>query len=472
MDQELAHLLPLVRDLDANRFLSLPMTNSRVSTLAEAIERLSGEGVTVAHVGIVDLFGSFRERRLPIGDVGSVSDGGGTFVNVLPQWSAAEQVFGGGPFVGEPVAVDPGSIRRYPFEPDACMMTADYLGPSAGFSPRGLLKRQVDKAAAMGFEVRTAFESEFIVLDEDQTSLRDSAFQRLRAYAEDNRCWSGESAATHADFIGALEDVLTRGDISLQSLSLELGPGCFEVTLRHDAPLKAADDMIALKLFTKAFCRERGKTASFMAQLDADSPGLSQHPHLSLSDPQTGENLFGDNGDGRPNKLMAQFVAGMLAMIPTGMPLTHHNVNAYRRHAPGNWAPKSATWAVQNYSAAIRAVLAPQDRARIEYRLPGADAHPYLNLAFILGAGLWGIERGLEPGAPLSGGGPDDSGVADAILPHDLFSAIAAMRHCENAREIWGEPFISQFTTALEQEDIALRTAVSGAERKRYLELL
>jgi len=94
-------------------------------SLDDAIESLGAAGVATAHVGIFDLMGTFRERRLGLGDVASVYGKGGTFVNVLPQWDAGEQVFGSGPFVGERVAIDPASIRPYPFEDNACLMVAD-----------------------------------------------------------------------------------------------------------------------------------------------------------------------------------------------------------------------------------------------------------------------------------------------------------------------------------------------------------
>ncbi|MGI9569587.1 MAG: hypothetical protein ACR2PH_07600, partial [Desulfobulbia bacterium] len=120
-------------------------------TITEAIEALAAADIETAHVGIFDLMGTFRERRLSVKDIGSVMDGGGTFVNVLPQWDAGEQVIGSGPFVGEAVAIDPESIRPYPFEDQACLMVADYQGPSSLLSPRQLLKQQIDKADSMGF---------------------------------------------------------------------------------------------------------------------------------------------------------------------------------------------------------------------------------------------------------------------------------------------------------------------------------
>lgn len=441
-------------------------------TLAASLARLRADGCRVAHVGIFDLLGGFRERRVALDDIGAVYGDGGSFVNVLPQWDAGEEVFGPGPFVGEAVAIDPRSIRPYPFEEQACLMVADYTGPSASLSPRRLLIEQIEKAAAMGFAAKAAIESEFFVLEEDAASLRASGFATLNSFAKDNRCWAGESAAHHAGFVRELDETLKAGAVDTLALGLELGPGCMEATLKATDPLRAADDGAALKLFTKAFCRRHGLTASFMAQLGGDTPGLSQHPHLSLCDPASGDNLFAADDGAAMSPLFRHFVAGLVALAPEAMALTHQTPNAYRRHAPGNWAPKSASWAIQNYAAAVRVVLAPVERCRLEYRLPGADANPFLNLAFILGAGLWGVENKAELPDEFTGGGPAEGAAAGAKLPHDLFTATERLAASDRARGIWGESFINHFVVACQIEEAALRRETSAAERARYLEVV
>ncbi len=445
--------------------------------LDELIGRLKAEGRDTVHVGIFDIFGSFRERRLALDDVARVYGPGGSFVNVLPLWDAGERVFDSGPFVGEPVTIDSASARPYPFEDAAALVVADYAGPSTALSPRNLLKAQIDKARALGFGVRAALEFEFFVLEEDAASLRDSGFARLAGFARDNRCWAGESAATHADFVRELRQTLDAGGIKLLSLGLELGPGCFEATLRDQDPLRAADDAASFKMFTKAFWRRRGLTASFMAQLAGELAGLSGHVHLSLVDLASGKPLFPDaaGADGMSG-VFRQFVAGILRLAPEAMALTHHNVNSYRRHAPGNWAPKAASWAVQNYSAAVRVVPAPAESCRLEYRLPGADVNPYLGLAFALGAGLWGIEQQAALPPPLMGGGPDQMPLAgvggDLPLPHDLFEATARLERSAPARAVFGAGFVDHFVRVCRVEEGALRRATGAPERARYLEVV
>ena len=448
-------------------------TRLEVQDLTALVKRLTAESCDVAHVGIFDLNATFRERRVRVADLAKVFGPGGSFVNVVHQWDTGEQVFGAGPFVGEPIAIDPASLRPYPFEPNACALVADYTGPSAETSPRRLLERLVAKAHDRGLGVRAAFEFEFLMFDDDAESLRESGFATLRTFAKDNRCWAGESAAICAGLVAELEQVLVQGDIDLLALGLELGPGCFEATLSHDDPLRAADNAAFFKLFTKAFCRRQGKTASFMAQIGGDFQGLSGHIHLSLTDRETGEDLFPEPADEKGmSRVFRSFVAGLVALAPEAMPLTHHTANAYRRHAPQNWAPKSASWAVQNYAAAVRVVPQPASHCRLEYRLPGSDINPFLALAFVLGAGLWGLETDAELPPELTGGGPGLPVSEGAALPHDLFEAIDRLARSERAGEIWGEIFVQHLVEACRHEEAALRRETSAAERARYLEVV
>lgn len=438
--------------------------------LNDAARMLCEAEIDVAHVGIVDLFGTLRERRIAVSDLPAVLGSNATFANVLPHWSAAEEVLGDGPFGGEEIRLDFSSLRPYPFEARACLVFADYTGPLAALSPRRLLQTQIANLQSRGWNMQAAFESEFIILEETATSLRETGFGDATAYAVDNRCWSGDSAAVHADLVSELAATLAEGDVSPLAIGMELGPGCLEATLRHGDPLRAADDQIAFKLFTKAFCRRRGLTASFMAQLGADFPGLSQHVHVSVIDQATDENIF--SGEQGMSERFCQFVAGLLALMPDGMPFTHANPNSYRRIAPGNWAPKSPTWAEQNYAAAVRVVSQPASSCRLEYRLPGADANPYLNLAFVLGAGLWGVDQGLTLPPPFLGGSPDSIAESDVRLPHDLYSALERLKQSDSAASIWGENFITYLCKMLSHEEAVLRRHTSSAERARYLEIV
>lgn len=440
------------------------------ASLPDAIQTLVSADIKVAHVGLVDLYGCLRERRVSVADLVDIGANGATFANVLPHWDASEQVFGAGPFGGEIIAIDTASFRPYPFEPNACLVFADYIGPSRAWSARALLEAQIAKLVAAGYQCRVAFETEFIVLQESAVTLREKEFDRLQPFAPDNRCWAAESAAAHGELIADLSSFLMRGGLQPFSIGFELGPGCIEATMRDTSPLKAANDMLAFKLYTKGFFRRRGMTAAFMAQLSKELSGLSQHIHFSLCSPNGAQNLSIADGAMTPD--MQNFVAGIITLIPDAMALTHSNPNSYRRIAPGNWAPKTASWAEQNYAAAVRFVSSPESHGRLEYRLPGADANPYLSLAFVLGAGLWGINNQSRLPPPLISGSPLDSTSTQNTLSHDLYEATRRLDASTLSREIWGQEFVQQFVRVLQHEEASLRRDTSPAERSRYLEIL
>ena len=426
----------------------------------------------IAHIGMIDLDGGFRERRLAVADIDQVFGRGGTFCNVVNQWDVGDSVFGPGPFVGEAVRVDHESARPYPFEPDAVMLLAEYAGDQAETVPRAVLRRQVARAAGLGLAARAAFEFEWLVYDETASSLRDKQFTGLTPWAVDNRCWDGLSAAIYAEPIRELEALLRSGGIGLLGLGMELGPGCLEGTLAATDPISAADEAALFKLYTKAFFRRRNQTAVFMSQPDADAPGLSGHIHLSLRD-KRGRNLFYDaKSPDRMSAAMRHFVGGVLALLPECAALPLPTVNAYRRLSPGNWAPRTATWSVQNYSTAIRAVTDNADRCRLEFRLPGADVHPHLALAMFLGAGLWGVEQRIEPPVPVISDGRVDVPVGTPPLPHDLRLAADALSASKVAADLFGEAFVERFVQSRRHEFQALQRAVSAAEKARYLEAM
>ena len=269
---------------------TLAKRNDVRARLAKGLAALKAD---IVHAGIFDFAGMFRERRLRRKEL---LDGAATavFANVLPKWDIAENIMFPGPYGSETIAYDPDSLRVFPFEPGAAALVADYTGPQEAIMPRQILRVQIEKAAERGFEVEAAFEFEFLALNETAESLRDKNFAGLDSFAPENRCWSGQTAAVHAEFVGELESMLRYAGIDPYALGGELGPGCFEVTLRHQAPMRAADDAAFFRLYTKAFCRRRNMTASFMPLLGEGFPGIGGHIVLSLRDRKTGRNLFAD----------------------------------------------------------------------------------------------------------------------------------------------------------------------------------
>jgi glutamine synthetase len=439
-----------------------------IERIAQGLDRLKAD---VVHVGVFDYATIFRERRLKREEL-LVGAPTAVFANVLPRWDSAESIIFPGPYGSETVVYDSASLRPYPFEPNAATMVADYTGAQKAIMPRQLLADQIVRAGKLGIDVLAAYEFEFVILEETAESLRGKGFANLAQFAPDNRCWSGQMAATHADFVTGLETTLSAADIGVHSLGFEHGPGCLEVTLKHKSAMRAADDMAFCRLFTKAHTRRQGKTASFMPYLGDGFPGIGCHIALSLRDRESGRNVFADpTAEHGLSSTARSFLAGVIDTVPEAFAMLAHTVNAYRRLAPGSWAPKTVSWAPYNYAAALRTAAETPETTRLECRLPGSDVNPYLGLALLIGAGLDGLERQLTlTTPPMRGGGPAEIPEGVPRLPVDLLDATRRLRASGKARALFGAAFVEHFSTVCEFEDNALRKAVSPKEVERYLE--
>lgn len=422
----------------------------------------------VIHVGQFDLASVFRERRLRRDQFLQWAQDP-RFANVLAHWDIADSLFGGTRFYTETVDIDPASIRRNPCEPGAVTLIAELSGDARDLMPRQVLRRQIERAAAMGFKVDAAFEFEVIILDEDATTTRAKGFSGLQKFAPDNKCWSGTTANAEAAYIAGFEAEVLGHDISLFGLGVELGPGCLEGTLAATEGLRAADDAAFFRLAARAYARKQGKTASFMPYLGAEYPGIGGHCCMSLRDAKTGQNLF-SSPDGRTNALAGQFIAGMMDVVPQAFAMCTSTVNAYRRLAPGSWAPKSLTWAEHPFTVAVRSAPHAGPSARLEFRVPPADCNTYLTMALMLGAGLDGIERNLPAPPPTLSGGPDTVPEGAQRFPRDLADAADRMAASSTARRLFGDAFTDNFVAACRAEYASLAKAVSAEERARYLE--
>jgi glutamine synthetase len=424
----------------------------------------------VAHVGIFDFTGAFREKRLDASAFVLALEKGWRFIDALPFWMHDETCFVEKGFVDEAARIDPDSVHRYAFEPAALIAVADYTGPSAAISPRTTLRRVIEKGRELGFEAYAGFEYETIFLAEDGTSLRAKDWQGLDPALPHNRCWSGVAPAADTNFLKAVHDQLSGCHINLAHHCMELGPGCVEYCLGPDPLLRAADDAGLFKVFTKALARRHGMTASFLPQLDAGYPGLGGHLSISLRD-RSGKPVL--NGDGESDGLSETaraFLGGILAMTPHWMCMFAPTVNAYRRLRPGNWAPRAANWGLGNYSCAVRVVVSDPTTTRFEFRLPGADAVPHMTAAMVLGAGLWGIETSANPGQPVSGDGRRASAAPGDELPTSLEDAARRFAQSEPARSLFGAPFVDHYSAWCAAEAAAFHAHVSAFERARYLE--
>ena len=423
----------------------------------------------VAHVGLFDFTGAFREKRLDAKAFDAAARDGWHFIDALPYWMHDETCFAEKGFVDEDVAIDAASLRPYPFEPNAVLAVADYSGPSAAISPRSVLKSVVEKAGGMGFTAIAGFEFETIFLAEDGASLRAKQGRDMAPALLHDRCWSGVAPAADADRLADIHDDLSAAAIALDHHCMELGPGCVEYCLGPEPLMKAADDAALFKIFTKALARQHGMTASFLAQLDDGFPGLGGHISISLRDNSDRPVFYDDNDNHQLSKTARAFLGGVVALTPELMCMFAPTVNAYRRLRPGNWAPRSANWGIGNYSCGVRVVTHTPRETRFEFRLPGADTAPHTTAAMMLAAGLWGIETRADPGAPVTGNGRLVKSDAPE-LPTSLEEAARRFAKSEAAKALFGQTFVDHYSAWCAAEAAAFHAHVSAFERARYLE--
>ncbi|AYD00588.1 glutamine synthetase [Neorhizobium sp. NCHU2750] len=425
------------------------------------------------HLGIFDLDAVFRHKLVDTAKAEKLLKTGYSFCDVIHGWDTAEQTWDpSDTYIDRPCQIFPDTVRSWPFGSGAAIAIADFTGEFGEKSPRNQLLRQIDKAGSMGFQALAAFEFEFFVLDETPDTLRENAFRRLNFFAKNNRTYSLQSAAVHQDLFRKLKTTMETLGVGFDSLHTELGPGCFEAPLVATPGVKAADDAALFKNFAKAFFSREGRSAVFMSKLSEDLPGQSGHFHISLKD-MAGTPVFADPDD--PDGLSATgraFLGGILALLPEMLALPAHSVNAYKRMVPGAWAPTWASWGVQNRTCAVRVINDHPESTRIEFRVSSADTNPHTTMAFVLAAGLWGIESGAAPPRAEIGSAylvrPDNS----RAFPRDLQSAASRLGSSSTARALFGDTFINHFVRSREIEAAEAARHVSEWELRRYLEVL
>jgi glutamine synthetase len=215
-----------------------------------------------------------------------------------------------------------------------------------------------------------------------------------------------------------------------------------------------------------------GIMATFMAKISESLPGCGGHVHQSLWDRAGKRNLFHDGADAlKMSETMKHYLAGQLYCLPHLLPMYAPTVNSYKRLVEGAWAPTTLTWGVDNRTVALRVLCGGEKSARLETRVIGSDANPYLAMAAALASGLYGIEKKMKLTQPeTKGNGYRD--YSNGILPANLFEATRMMKESPVAKTILGENFVEHFAQTREWEWRQSLKAVTDWEFRRYFEII
>jgi glutamine synthetase len=274
---------------------------------------------------------------------------------------------------------------------------------------------------------------------------------------------SGQDAALMNE---VLEGMRAFG-IDIEGLHTETGPGVYEVAIRYDDALRAADQAALFKVAMKQIAHRHGLSVTFMAKWNASLPGASGHLHQSLW--RDGKNAFFDSRASRGmSRVMRSYIAGQLLLMRELTALHSPTVNSYKRYVPGVWAPLVPSWGVENRNSAVRVIGVDDEKAiRIEYRQTAADMNPYIAMATCLAAGLYGVEKELElPKETI--GDPGDGG--PERLPRTLAEATDLLAKSRAAKQILGSAFVEHYVATRRWETRAYERAVTDWELQRYFE--
>ncbi len=338
-------------------------------------------------------------------------------------------------------------------------------------APRSILRRQLDRAAELGLSAQVGSELEFFLFREDYASARAKGYRGLahgHHYVEDYHVLSSTFVEP---VIGAIRKQVDASGIPVEFSKGEWGPGQHEINLRYAPALEMADRHVVYKLAAKEIAAAQGFSLTFMAKFQEDLAGSSLHVHMSLLDSK-GIPVFRGEEElpGAPVRCSPRFrwfLGGLLAHAREFALFFAPNPNSYKRYRPGTFAPTGIAWSYDNRTAGFR-VVGHGDSLRVECRIPGADANPYLVYAALLAAGLAGIEARLEPGPAFRG----DVYAAKELaqIPHSLDEATRELEGSRLAREAFGDAVVDHALHFARSEQAALGARVSDVERSRYFE--
>jgi glutamine synthetase len=337
-------------------------------------------------------------------------------------------------------------------------------------APRQILRRQIDRAKTKGFIPMGASELELFIFKETFESAKKKAFHGLETYGwyiEDYHILQGTK---EEELVGTIRHHMGQSGVPVEFSKGEWGPGQHEINFRYSDLMEMADRHIIYKHAAKEIAHQQNLALTFMAKWDERFAGSSMHLHVSLWDLKARRNAFiGQKRKGRAqaSDLFYHFLGGWMAHAREFMLFYAPYINSYKRYRAGSFAPTGIAWALDNRTVGFR-VVGHGDFLRIESRIPGADANPYLAFAASLAAGLDGIENSIEPPDSYDGNAYINSAIPR--VSGSLNEAIDEFERSELARKAFGDEIVEHYLHFARTEQRKFDEIVTCWERERFFE--
>jgi glutamine synthetase len=377
---------------------------------------------------------------------------------------------------GDMTAVpDLGTLRLIPWLPRTALVFCDVYtedGAAVEEAPRWVLKRQVARAAAAGYVVKTAAELELYCFKETFEQARAKRYHGLTPVSQYLEDYHILQTSKEEPFVRAVRNGMEGAGVPVETSKGEWGRGQEEINLRYAEALEMADRAALYKHGTKEIAHSQGCSVTFMAKYDAGAAGSSFHLHSSLWDSAGARALFpappgGPSTRGTGSVLFGGWLAGQMAMARELAYFYAPTVNSYKRYQAGSFAPTRVVAGWDNRTCGFR-LCGEGDGLRVENRVPGADANPYLAFAATIAAGLHGIASGLAAPALYDGNAYEDRTLPQ--VPRTLGEAIRELEGSAVARAAFGEAVVEHYLHTARLEQQAFDRAVTDWELMRYAE--
>lgn len=354
------------------------------------------------------------------------------------------------------------------------LITMSEVGGAPYFAdPRRVLERAIEPLTDAGLRPVVATELEFYLLEEDPAgapALKSSRIPGSQLEQDGPHFGSLDDLNDMEAFFAEVDESCEAQNLPASTAVAEFAPSQFEINLQHvPDPVLACDHAVLLKRLVKNVARRHGAVASFMAKPFAEHSGCGLHIHVSLLDEQ-GRNVFAPaekQGDGLPfSKSLRHAVGGLAEAMPESMAVFAPNANSYRRFRPGMFVALAPTWGINHRNLSMRVPLSDAANARIEHRVAGADANPYLVMAAVLAGIHHGIEKRCEPGPMIAQGATTPK---DLTLPVRWEASLDAFERGQILPRYLGEEYCRIFGICRRGECDRFHSEVSDRDYEWYL---
>jgi glutamine synthetase len=447
------------------------MTLAAMLTLQELESAIGDGSIDTVIVAFTDMQGRLMGKRLH-GEFfleGEVAEHGVEGCNYLlaldmemdpiPGYGIASWERGYGDFGLKP---DLATLRRIPWLEATALVLCDVVwhdGSPVNPSPRQVLKRQVERAAELGYTPKFGSELEFYLLKDSYEEAHAKHYRDLTPSVPYILDYHILATTYDEPLIRQIRNGMQGAGIKVETSKGEAWPGQQEINFRFDDAVTMADNHTIYKNGAKEIAHLNGQSITFMAKPDHTWIGNSCHIHSSLW--REGESAFAGESD-----VFKQYLAGQIASLKELAIFLAPTINSYKRFAAGSWAPTTLAWGHDNRTCGFR-IVGHGAGLRAETRIPGGDANPYLAFAALLAAGLNGVEQGLELPPALEGNAYESDAER---FPHSLREAIAALENGTMARAALGDDVVDHYLNYARTEQRLFDEAVTCYERERMFE--